>query len=51
MSKIQYSSCFTKYFISSEVVDNIINDRSPNEIFISIGLFNFLENGEEENVN
>ena len=51
MSKIQYSSCFTKYFISSEVVDNIIYNRSPNEIFISIGLFNFLENGEEENVN
>ena len=51
MSKIQYLSCFTKYFISLEVVNNIINNSRPNEIFVSIGLFNFLENGEEENVN
>ena len=51
MSKIQHLSCLTKYFLSSEVVDYIINNSRPNEIFISIGLFNFLENAEEENVN
>ena len=51
MSKIQYLSCFTKYFLSSEVVDNMINNNRANELFISTGLFNFFENGAEYNFN